>query len=188
MKFFKKLLGDNLYLSPQNAEEEIIEKFTEWLNDFETTDYTGKSPVLITSEGERKWFENPKQGDYTFFIVRLEDDKLIGTIGLHDIDHINRRATFGIFIGDKSVRNKGYGTEAINLLLDFAFNYLNLNSVNLTVLDVNERAKRCYEKVGFKEFGRQRKCKFVNGKYYDIIHMDILKEEFKQSYIKNKNV
>ena len=42
-------------------------------------------------------------------------------------------------------------------------------------------------KCGFKEYGRRRKCKFINGKYYDSIEMDILAEEFKESYIKNKN-
>lgn len=188
MKFFKKLVGDNLYLSPQSSDEEIIEKFTQWLNDFETTDYTGKSPALITLDGERKWFENPKAGDYVFFIVRLEDDKLIGTIGLHDIDHINRRATFGIFIGDKSGRNKGYGTEATRLILEYGFKYLNLNNIKLDVMEFNERAQACYKKCGFKEYGRRRKSEFLYGKYYDRVEMDILAEEFEGDYIRNKNI
>ena len=188
MKFFKKLVGDNVYLSPRNVDEEIIEKITEWLNDFETTDYTGKSASVITIEDEKKYFENPKANDCAFFIVRLEDDKLIGTIGLHDIDHINRRATFGIFIGDKNVRNKGYGTEAIRLILEYGFRYLNLNNINLCLMEFNERALACYKKCGFKEYGRRRKCRFVNGKYYDAIYMDILAEEFTGDYIRNKNV
>ncbi len=66
---------------------------------------------------------------------------------------------------------------------------MNLNSINLTVLDCNERAKACYKKCGFKEMGRERQGKFVNDKYYDAIMMDILREEFKgREYIKNKNV
>ena len=189
MKLFKKLVGDNIYLSPNTADEEIIEKFTEWLNDFEVTDYTGRSAQVVTLEGERKWFENyPTDNNQTFFIVRKEDDKVIGNIGLHRIDKMNRTATLGIFIGDKSERNKGYGTETVRLILDYGFNYLNLNSIKLDVMEFNERAITCYKKCGFKEYGRRRKCYFLNGKYYDKVEMDILPEEFKEEYIRNKNI
>lgn len=187
MRYYKKLLGEKVYLSPMNVEDAPI--FTKWMNDFNVTDYTGRSASLMTLTKEEAWVKSVVESDeLAFSIIKNEDDSLIGNMGLHKVDHVNSCATLGILIGEHDNRSKGYGTEAINLLLDFAFNYLNLNSVNLTVLEVNERAKRCYEKVGFKEFGRQRKSKFVNGKYYDIVHMDILKEEFKQSFIKNKNV
>ena len=167
MKFFKKLVGDNIYLSPRSVDEEVIEKFTEWLNDFETTDYTGRSSSVITLDGERKYFEDIKDDSYSFFIVRLEDNKLIGTVSLEQINHIHRRATLGIFIGDKSGRNKGYGTEAIRLILEYGFKYLNLNNINLDVMEFNERAMACYKKCGFKEYGRRRKSEFLCGKYYD---------------------
>jgi len=191
MKFFKKLVGENIYLSPRTADEEVIEKFTEWLNDFEVTDYTGRSAQVLTLEAERKWFETPKDDSQVFFIVRMEDNELIGSMGLHRIDNISRTATLGIFIGDKSGRNKGYGTEAIRLILDYGFNYLNLNNIKLDVMEFNDRAIACYKKCGFKEYGRRRKCYFLNGKYYDKIEMDILAEEFKEEkeeYIRNKNI
>lgn len=188
MKLFKKLEGDNIYLSPQSPDEEAIEKFTEWLNDFRITDYTGKSAMLITLEGERKWFEKPKDYAQTFFIVKKEDNKLIGTIGLHEINPINRTATLGIFIGEKDGRNKGYGTEAIKLILEYSFKYLNLNNIKLDVLEFNPRAIACYKKCGFKEYGRRRKSEFLYGKYYDRVEMDILAEEFEGDYIKNKNI
>ena len=73
-------------------------------------------------------------------------------------------------------------------MLDFGFNYLNLHSIKLDLMEFNERALKCYQKCGFKEYGRRRKCRSVNGKYYDLISMDILADEFKQSFIKNKNV
>lgn len=186
MKYFKKLIGERIYLSPRNTEE--VEKFTEWLNDFETTDYIGRSAIITTLEGERKYFEGSNDKNYSFFIVTLDNDKLIGTIGLECYDHINRTATLGIFIGDKEYRSKGYGTEAVRLILDYGFNYLNLNNIKLDLMSFNERALKCYQKCGFKEYGRRRKCKFINGKYYDSIEMDILAEEFKESYIKNKNI
>ena len=107
---------------------------------------------------------------------------------IEDINSINRTATLGIFIGDKNFRGNGYGTEAIRLLLDYGFNYMNLNNIKLDVMEFNERAIKCYKKCGFKEYGRRRKCRFINGKYYDSIEMDILAEEFEGNYIKNKNI
>ena len=113
---------------------------------------------------------------------------MIGTVSLEKIDNINRSATLGIFIGNKEYWNNSYGTEAIRLILDYGFNYKNLHSINLELMSFNERALKCYRKCGFKEVGRIRQCKYINGKYYDTIVMDILKEEFTQSYIKNKNI
>lgn len=92
-----------------------------------------------------------------------------------------------IFIAEKDYFSNGYGTAAIKLILDYGFNYINLHSINLTVMEFNPRAIRCYEKCGFKEYGRQRKCKFINGKYYDSVCMDILVDEFNESVIRNKN-
>lgn len=186
MKYFKKLMGERIYLSPRNNED--IEKFTEWLNDFNTTDYIERSAYITTLDGEKQYFEENLNKNYNFFIVTLENDKLIGTVGLENYDSINRTATLGIFIGDKDYRSNGYGTEAIRLVLDYGFNYLNLNNIKLDLMSFNERALKCYKKCGFKEYGRRRNCKFINGKYYDSIAMDILAEEFKESYIKNKNI
>ena len=73
-------------------------------------------------------------------------------------------------------------------LLDYGFNYLNLNNIKLDLMEFNERALACYKKCGFKEYGRRRKSNFINGKYYDTIEMDILVDEFKENYIKNKNI
>ncbi len=186
MKYFKKLLGDRIYLSPRNSED--VELFTEWLNDFEITDYTGKSGILTTLEGEKKYLEYHSSPEATFVIVTNDDNKMIGTVGLEKIDNINRTATLGIFIGDKEYRDKGYGTESINLILEYGFKYMNLNNIKLDLMEFNTRALKCYEKCGFKECGRRRKCKFINGKYYDSISMDILAEEFEGDYIRNKNI
>jgi len=186
MKYFKKLVGDRIYLSPRSVEDAEI--YTKWMNDFHVTDYTGRSWNVLTLQAEKEYLENPKTDGKTLAIIDKETDKIIGTIGLHSIDHLNRTATLGIFIGDENYRSKGYGTEAIQLILDFGFNYLNLNNINLDLMEFNERALNCYKKCGFKEIGRRRKCKYINGKYYDSISMDILAEEFQKSHIKNKNI
>lgn len=188
MKYFKKLVGEKIYLSPPN--EEDIETYTKWLNDFNTTDYLGASSKLYTIQGEKKWFENEntKEDTITFCIIENNNNKLIGNCSIHEINNINKTATLGIFIGDEEARNRGYGTEVIKLLLDFGFNYLNLHSIQLHVMSFNKRAIRCYEKCGFKEVGRRREAYYLNGKYYDTITMDILKKEFKEETIKNKNI
>ena len=186
MKYFKKIVGERIYLSPRSIED--VEKYTEWMNDFEVTDYNGRSHQIMTIEAERKYLEEHINDEAVFAIVDSEGDNLIGTVGLHEVDHFKRKATLGIFIGDKEYRNKGYGTEAIKLILDYGFNYLNLNNIKLDVLEFNIRAITCYKKCGFKEYGRRRQSNFINGKYYDTVEMDILAEEFTESCIKNKNI
>ena len=143
----------------------------------------------MTLEDEKEWIDKTlKNNDLNFAIVNLEKDELIGNCGFANISYQNRIGTVGIFIGEESNRSNGYGTETLKLLLDYGFNYLNLNNIMLTVKSFNEWAIKCYEKVGFKEFGRRRESYFLNGKYYDDVHMDILASEFKESYIKNKNI
>ena len=186
MKYFKKLVGDRVFLSPRNSED--VEIFTKWMNDFQVSDYTGRSAFITTLDAEREYLNSNINSECCFSIVTLEDDKLIGTISLEDFDYINRVATLGIFIGDEDYRNNGYGTEAIRLILEFGFKYKNLQNIKLDLMEFNERALKCYQKCGFKEYGRRRKCKFINGKYYDSISMDMLAEEFDGDYIRNKNI
>ena len=118
----------------------------------------------------------------------MDSDKLIGAVGLESINRTDRTATLGIFIGDKDYRSKGYGTEVIRLILDYGFNYMNLHSIKLSLLSANERALKCYKKCGFKEAGRTRQNRFINGKWYDTITMDILENEFTENFIRNKNI
>lgn len=190
MNYFKKLLGDRLYLSPKGTSDEEILKFTEWMNDFQVTDYIGKSSEITTLQYEKEYLEkNAKNNnDKTFNIVELKSNKLIGTIGLHQFNYIERSAVLGIFIGDSDFRSNGYGTEAIRLLLEYGFKYLNLHSIRLDLLSINEKAHKCYLKCGFKDTGCSREQIFLNGKYYDKLHMDILENEFDGDYIRNKNV
>ncbi len=187
MKYFKKLVGKNIYLSPINIED--VEQYTKWMNDFSVTDYINRSSNITTLEQEKEYLRKvTDEKDLSFAIVRLEDDKLLGNCSIHDVGYLRRVGTLGIFIGDVEDRHKGYGTEALQLLLDYGFNYLNLNNIMLCVMEYNPNAFECYKKIGFKEFGRRRKAQFLNGKYYDIIYLDMLAQEFTESYIQNKNV
>ncbi len=186
MKYFKKLVGERIYLSPRTPED--VEKFTEWLNDFEITDYLGRSDALVTLEGERQYLQSDSNSQAKFAIITLDKDEIIGTISLEKINQTHRIATLGIFIGNKEYWSQAYGTEAIRLILDYGFNYMNLHSIKLNLMSFNERALKCYKKCGFKEAGRIRESRYINGKYYDTIYMDILSTEFTESYIKNKNI
>lgn len=190
MNYFKKLVGERIYLSPKGTSEEELQKFTEWMNDFQVTDYTLRSAYICTLPSEKEFLEKSalNSESRTFDIIEIKENKLIGTVGLAHIDWINRTSEFGIFIGDKDYRGNGYGTEATRLILDYGFKYLNLHSVRLNLLSVNERAHKCYLKCGFKDVGKHRDAIFLNGKYYDKLTMDILDGEFAGDYIKNKNV
>ena len=174
MKYFKKLVGENVYLSPVNPED--YEIYTKWLNDANITKYLTIHNSFATLSGEKEFLENASKNDYVFAIVR-NDDTLLGNIGLHHLDYKNGTATLGIFIGEEDNLSKGYGSEAIKLLVNFGFNELRLHNIMLFVYDFNERAQKAYTKCGFKEFGRRHDAIFRDGKYHDEIYMEIVKED-----------
>lgn len=185
MKYFKKVVGDRCYLSPINSRDAV--KYAEWLNDFNISNNLMVSTFMISEDSEKKILEGMiERKEYVFGIVLKDSDTLIGNTGLHKINLIDRVCEAGIFIGDKEYLNRGFGTEAMNLTLDFAFNILNMRSVMLQVFDYNKRAIRSYEKCGFKIIGRRRNAKEICGKIYDIIFMDILKEEYKSIYFEKE--
>lgn len=177
MRYYKKLVGERIYLSPMNVEDAEI--YVKWLNDFAVTDGIGTSNRVVSLEGEREWLsQNSSQSQ--FAIIRAEDDKLIGNCGIQAIDQSRQCAEVGLFIGDEENRNKGYGQDVLNTLLNYGFNYLNLNNIMLKVFSFNVGAISCYKKVGFKEIGRRRQSYYLKGKFYDDVYMDILREEFQQ--------
>lgn len=179
--YFKKIVGSRIYLSPMNVDD--AEKYVKWMNDFSVTDGLNGSQNLITLESEKEWIEkNNKDGKFQFAIVRLEDDELIGNCGFNELDLVNGKGSVGIFIGEEENRSKGYGTEALKLLISYGFEYLNLNNIMLSAYSFNERAIACYKKVGFKVIGKRREAYLRNNQRYDDIFMDILRDE----YYKNK--
>lgn len=124
------------------------------------------------------WKLRQERRAFMFAIEAIADKKHIGGSGLFNIDWTSRSAEVGISIYNPEYWGKGYGVESLDLLLDFAFRDLNLNRVGLEVFEFNERAHKCYLKVGFKEFGRKRRARFIEGQYHDSIVMDLLREEW----------
>lgn len=176
MKYFKKIVGDRIYLSPMNIDDYL--KYVEWLNNFEIAKSINHYTDMVSIEGEKEWLEKASSEKYNFAIVCKENDTLLGNISLMKINEINRTAELGIFIGDENYLSRGYGSEAIMLLLDYAFRYVNLNNIMLKVFDFNKRAIKAYGKCGFKTFGIWKKSHYFNGKYCDEIFMNILREDF----------
>ena len=177
MRYFRKIVGERLYLSPFDAEDiESYTKWAEWMNDKTVADTYGGNHNLVSLSSAKKTIGELK--GHRFSIILLDSEILIGHISLHDVDHFNRNAFLGIVIGEEEYRNKGYGTEAVRLVLDYGFKTLNLHSIMLSVHADNSAAIACYKKVGFSESGRRREWVFKNGKYIDKIYMDILESEF----------
>ena len=176
MRYFKKIVGQRVYLSPINVDDIVI--YTKWMNDCEIANNLSNYRQMISLNSEKGFLEKLSSEGHNYAIVLLEGDFLIGNIGFADIDHLNRRATVGIFIGEPVNRSKGYGSEAMRLLLEFGFKTLNLHNIMLYVHADNERAINSYVKAGFREFGRRREAVFKNGYYYDYVHMEALSTEF----------
>jgi len=158
-----------------------LPKIFEWINDRETVLYN--APYKPISDIQHKtWFENIQNRNdiFIFGIYETKTDKIIGTCQLHSINWIHRNAELQIRLGNKDNRGKGYGSEVVRLLLDFAFRDLNLYRVFLYVFETNANAIHVYEKAGFKKEGLLRKAAHIDGKYVDVIFMGILREEYEK--------
>ena len=164
-------------------ERSDLSRYFEWLNDPEVIEGLWHYLPLSTDD-EAGWFEKMRQqeaGQRPLAIEIHEDQawRLVGNVGLMDVQWTNRSAELGIFIGDKSLWDKGYGTEAVELMLEHAFDTLNLHRVFLRVFATNERAHRCYQKAGFILEGTLRQAVFRHGHYVDMQIMAILREDWR---------
>ena len=113
-----------------------------------------------------------------FAIRTVKDRQLIGEISLQNVSWPNRNAELGISIGDSNYQGKGYGSEAIFLLIDYAFNELNLHRIQLSVVSYNDRAIAAYKKLGFVSEGTYRQYGMRDGKFYDLHLMGLLAPEW----------
>lgn len=166
--FLKTAQVDFVLVTPDDAEH-----IATWFNDAEVTAYLKRGAHPMTVPFEREYLEKMYTDDkhLMFALWHRKDQKLIGTIGLHNIDHINQTATFGIAIGEKNYWSNGIGTESLKTLLEHGFGRLNLRSVKLSVFGNNLRGKRCYEKCGFVEVGCYPKHILKDGVWCDEILM-----------------
>ena len=168
---------DTKLLPIDDVEVDLLKK---WQNDINV-----KYPLMgfrfpIQKKSVEDWLERVRKGNGVNRVVYgiFVNANAVGMVSLHDIDYINRNAMFGIYVVEKQHNNKGIGTNATILALDFAFNAMGLSRVGLEVLQTNKNAIHLYEKVGFIKEGVKRNAFFFDGEFVDVEIMSILKTEF----------
>ncbi len=174
------LKGKKVNLRPIKMDD--APRFVKWFNDDEVNRYLNHRSMDLKTE--RKWIKarlsGKRKSSIQFCITTLEG-RHIGATGLENIQRLHKRATFGIIIGDKEYWNKGYGSEAAKLIIDYGFKKLKLHKIDLGVYSYNPRAIKVYKRLGFKVEGRSREHTFWNKKYHDAFLMGILNKEWKNN-------
>lgn len=168
--------GKEVYLRP--VIEIDLPKLTVHINDEETNLFLVLVYPLSPGQ-EREWYDKMQtdKTKITFAIVENGTDELVGTIGMHDINHINGTASIGCALR-KKFWEKGYGTEAGKLLIEYAFNTLNLRKLNAGAYAFNKRSLALQKKLGFKEEGLLEKQVYRNGEYHDVVQLALFREDY----------
>ncbi|WP_152394272.1 GNAT family N-acetyltransferase [Paenibacillus guangzhouensis] len=168
--------------------KEDTELYHKWRNDIEVMHSTNPSLDVYPMDATKDFVDHVILGSQTaksYIMVEKGNETPIGIVSLVNIDYKNRNAEFIIDIGEKEYWGKGYGSEGVKLLLDFAFYEMNLHRVSLRVFSFNDKAIRLYTNIGFQEEGNSRQSLFRNGEWHDIIHMGVLQNEYFEKQVKS---
>jgi RimJ/RimL family protein N-acetyltransferase len=175
----KAIMGERLYLRPYRKED--LKFMLKWMNDKEILGLTGEVKPWSKRDLDRFYDRVKNEKDRAWFSIVLKDgDRVIGETGLLRAFWPWRGTDLTIEINEKDVWNQGYGTEAMNLLLSWAFDTLGFHRVSIGVVGFNKRALHFYEKNGFRREGVFRDGYLYGGKYHDFIMMSILEHEFRE--------
>ena len=168
---------DNIYL--RILEREDIIRNTRWLNSEYINDIMGYLPNMSLSQ-QYEWYDNLKNDNnrFVFAICLKDNDQHIGNVGLGKVDYISRHAMYSIYIAEQEHQSKGIGTISTRLILNFAFNRLNLHKIYLQTSRRFSNAIKMYERIGFVKEGVLRQHYYSNGKYEDKIIYSILRAEY----------
>jgi RimJ/RimL family protein N-acetyltransferase len=161
----------------------LAEAFARWNQNTEYFRLLDSDPARLWSakkikEWKEKEIDAPIPNILEFGIRTLTDGKLIGFIGFDGMNWTDRDTFVAIGIGEPDFWSKGYGTDAMRIMLRYGFTELNLHRISLTVFEVNPRGIRSYEKCGFKHEGRIREFLLRDGKRSDMLFMGILRSEW----------
>jgi len=170
--------GKQIYLREVRVSD-VNESYYSWLNDPDVNQYLETRFVPRSIENITDFVKsfdgNP---DSRFMaICAKEGDRHIGNIKLGPINWIHRYGDISLFIGDRASRGKGMATEAISLIVDYAFNDLNLNKVRAGCYASNLASAKAFEKVGFKREGLLRRQWFFKGEFIDEILLGLIRNE-----------
>ncbi|MFX1309678.1 MAG: GNAT family N-acetyltransferase [Promethearchaeota archaeon] len=170
--------GVNICFIPQNSEN--IDLYIKWLNDPKVRKYF-RNEVPKRAEDIKKWFEPHERGTPGFIgfeIWHKKDKKSIGRVGLGRIDWVNGWTNVGLSIGEPEYWNKNIATEATELLVEYAFNELNLNKLHGGACVKNIGSWSVAEKLAFKFEGIKEDEFYVDGKYLGVKTYSLLKEDW----------
>ena len=176
--------GDLVRLTAEEPQV-MTEKIARWGRDSEYSRLMDDNPARQSSskkiQGRIEWIQDQPQPDLFIFSIRTKaEDRLIGVISLHSVNWTHGESFMGIGLGDRQDWGKGYGTDAVRIILRYAFTELNMQRVSLDVYAYNPRAVRVYEKIGFVHEGRVRNYLNREGKRWDMLYMSILREEWEK--------
>ncbi|MFD2446491.1 GNAT family N-acetyltransferase [Bacillus sp. CGMCC 1.16607] len=172
------LEGEKVYLRPIGLDD--TEFYFSTLFNPEVRKLT-VTQLSYTKEQIHSYIERKSQDSSSLLLLIAikETDEVIGDIALQSIDHYNRNANIRIAINNHEHQGKGYGSEAMKLMLDYGFGIVNLHRIELNVFSYNENAFHAYKKLGFKQEGVQREALYYDHQYHDSITMSILENEFR---------
>lgn len=170
------LEGKDIILRLMN--EEDTDYIVKWRNsDFVRRNFIYQKP--FSKEGHQHWIKTMVDtGKVVQFIICTKEGCPIGSVYLRDINKIDHKAEYGIFIGEKDALGKGYGTQAAKLLVAYAFEQMGLHKVMLRLLADNKRAYRSYEKAGFVQEGYLKDEVYLEGSYKDVIYMAVINQNY----------
>jgi [ribosomal protein S5]-alanine N-acetyltransferase len=176
------LIGDQIYLRPLEPSD-LNERYLGWLNDAEVSRYM-ESGVFPQSKAQlEKFYQQVVQSSNQVMLAIADraSDEHIGNVKLGPIHWIYRKATLGIMLGEKRFWGRGIGKEVLRLIVEYAFDRLNLEKVELGVIADHLAAVRCYEQAQFRIEGRMRNGVFCEGQYKDSLWMGLLRSEYVRS-------
>ena len=170
------IAGEHVIL--RALEREDVERCYRWMNDPNIV-RTLKSRYPIAFINEVEWLESavhPNPAERHFAIERRDDRTHIGNASIHDIDWVSRVGWFGLFIGEPTAWNRGFGSDAIKALVRFAFDEMNLGKLRIHVFDYNDKAKHVLEQHGFVQEGKLERDFYREGRYHDIVILSAFRE------------
>ncbi len=180
------LTGRQIYLSPL-TQEDLTAEYISWLNDEEVCRENSHATFPNTKEKTQEYIESiSRSNSQVVLAIRWKkNDAHVGNIALQRINWVSRSAELAIVIGDKKYWNKGIGTEAYMLVINYAFDRLNLNRISSGQTLKNTGMINVCKNCGMKEEGIARESMFKDGHYIDTVTYSILRKEFDASKIKS---
>ncbi|MGN1069039.1 MAG: GNAT family N-acetyltransferase [Candidatus Fimadaptatus sp.] len=178
-----RMLGERIML--REFEQNDLGEMRKWITDPDSTRYLSDTFVVPQTWEQTAGFldsllSGSKPGVHLVIADIMTGDYL-GQCDLMNVTDYSRKAELAIVLGPEH-QGKGYGGEAIALLLELAFCHLNLNRVHLRVSSQNARALICYERAGFAREGVLRQDSFSGGEYRDTVIMGILRDEWLRTH------